>query len=209
MAAPAGNTGGAGAPPIAAAGAVGGPPDPRRARPDGQPMTQFLIEIGNEHPPADQDVGRRYVQDEEAQIQQALLLGDITQIGTTDTHQPGPEEGPEWGGNYPIYQFVGPQNTSQGLDEVKFTLDPRFKGVEAEIVPRIEHHIGAIHHGMYTALWAAYCYDNGQAAYTEENYEALEHGIMWRYAGEGVEPKFVPDSDSDDESSSSSSSDSD
>ncbi|MGL5407344.1 MAG: hypothetical protein ACRDAP_01180, partial [Shewanella sp.] len=101
---------------------------------------------------------------------------------------------------YPIYDFVGPQQTAQGADTVRFTLDPRYLGVEVGMVPHIDHNIGAIHHGMYTALWAAYCYDNGQAASTEENYEALERGIVWRYAGEGVEPGFVPDSDSEDES---------
>ncbi|MGL5407343.1 MAG: hypothetical protein ACRDAP_01170 [Shewanella sp.] len=185
---------GGGAPPTAAAGAAGGPPDPRRPKPDDIPMTKFLIQIGNEHPPAQQDANRRYVEDKEKQIEEALKLGDIKQSGTTQTHQLEPGEGPEWGGNYPIYDFIGPQHsTTHAPDVVRFSLDPRCGDASFGMVPHIEHQIGQVHEGMSDALWAAFCFDNpGPDFCTEANYYALLRGLAWRYAPDGQPPQFVP-----------------
>ncbi|MGL5334749.1 MAG: hypothetical protein ACRC9R_01155 [Enterovibrio sp.] len=154
-------------------------------------MTEFLIEIGCENRPASQDADRRYVQDEQKQIDVALALGDIKQIGTTPKEE---EDDPPWHGDYPIYQFVGPQITEQRADNVCFTLDPRLRGSRYGNPPHIDHNPGQVHCGMHEALWAAYCYDHpGAGLNTDENYYALLRGIMWRYAGENMIPEFVPE----------------
>ncbi|MGL6177424.1 MAG: hypothetical protein ACRC1U_10580 [Vibrionaceae bacterium] len=189
MTAPAGGAGGAnrpgGANGLEGAGAAGGaPPDPRRPRPDGTPMTAFLMQIGSEHRPEPQDANRRYQLNERDQVRVALELGDIVQVGYTEVND-GQDE--PLNGCYPIYQFVG----AEGVDDIRFTLDPSCAEPTWGTPPVIEHVPGQVHAGMEHALWASFRYNHpGEEADTEENYYDLQRGIMWRYAGEGKEPKF-------------------
>lgn len=193
MTAPAGGAGGAGGAAGAnggeAAGAAGGvPPDPRRPRPLGMPMTDFLMQIGRENRPPEQDANRRYVVNVNNQIQEALRLEDIFQQGTTP---PTAQEDAEFlgPGNYPIYQFLG----TVGYDRLLFTEDPAVVDVVAGNPPDIDHQPGQLHSGMEHALWAGYCYDHAREGLdTLENYEDLCRGIVFRYAGENQTPEFVP-----------------
>ncbi|MGL6176409.1 MAG: hypothetical protein ACRC1U_05375 [Vibrionaceae bacterium] len=157
------------------------------------PMTRFLMEIGRENPAppdggaqADESEEQRKAK-EEQQVQMALELGDIRQVGTTElsTKQKirnafgccccsEPVEG------FPIYQFFG----EEGADEIKFTLDPSLaQAACASIPPRIVHRPGEVHQGMWPALWGAFCYDHPTEE-TEDNYEALLRGIEVRYSGD-------------------------
>lgn len=188
MTAPAGGAGRpGGANGADAAGAAGGvPPDPRRPRPDDTPMTAFLMQIGREHIPDAQDANRRYQQNQRDQVRVALELGDITQVGYTEVNK---DQAEPYNGCYPIYQFSGPE----GTDDIRFTLDPSCVEIVTGMPPDIDHVPGQVHSGMQNALWASFRYNHQEAeADTEKNYYDLFRGIMWRYAGEGQKPEFVP-----------------
>ncbi|MGL4733704.1 MAG: hypothetical protein ACRCWB_01065 [Enterovibrio sp.] len=187
MAAPAGTTGGTGPTPPVDGEAAPEKPDPRRKRPEGMTMTDFLMQIGRENRPPEQDANRRYVVNVNNQIQEALRLEDIFQQGTTEatTQEEAQFLGP---GNFPIYQFLG----TVGYDRLLFTEDPAVVDVAWGRPPEMDHQPGQVHSGMEHALWAGYCYDHaGEGLDTLENYEDLCRGIVFRYAGENQTPEFV------------------
>ncbi|MGL5250854.1 MAG: hypothetical protein ACRC7P_07225 [Enterovibrio sp.] len=139
-------------------------------------MTRFLIQIGSENRIRPEDAGVELPPvDPQQQVQTALDLGDITQVGTTE-------------GNYPVYQFVGPE----GDDILKFTLEPAITleagGAQAigsmPFPPIYIHRPGLVHGSMVAALWGGYCYDYPAQPATLQEYEDLCQGIRVRYAGD-------------------------
>lgn len=133
------------------------------------PMTRFLIQIGSENRISPEDAGVELPPvDPQQQVQTALDLGDITQVGTTE-------------GDYPIYQFVGPE----GDDILKLSLDPSVAdAVDISFPPIYTHSPGQVHRSMEVALWGGYCYDNPAQGPTQQEYEDLCQGIRVRYAGD-------------------------
>ncbi|MGL4733702.1 MAG: hypothetical protein ACRCWB_01055 [Enterovibrio sp.] len=194
MTAPIGGAAGGGAP------AAPVPPvdtDPRRPRLEGTPMTLFLMEIGSQHRPPPEDAGLIYRVNEEQQVQMALELGDIAQVGTTEPPAP-PEEGgaaaavPE---SYSIYQFEG----AEGNDFLKFTLDPNLRELAGmSYPPYIPHQPGQVHHGMESALWGGYCYDHPTPQDRHQQFQDLCTGIRVRYSGDNAQ--LVSDDDGGGES---------
>lgn len=184
-------------PTAGASGSAAPPPadpptrDPRRQRPPNTPVTIFLMEIGRENPAppdggaqADESL-EQLRQREEQQVQMALRLGDIFQVGTTELSIKQKIKNAicccsERVEGFPIYQFFG----GEMGDDIKFTLDPSTPEREGlSIPPHIPHHPGDVHQGMWPALWGAFCYDY-PTEQTDENYEALLRGIEVRYSGD-------------------------
>lgn len=211
MTAPAGAGGAAGAP------AAPVPPvdtDPRRARPEGTPMTLFLIEIGRQHRPRTQRPARTYEVNSAQHVAEALRLGDIRQVGTTPIIPAHPAESdsetednegedesgagakvktvemvPESGG-YPIYEFFGPETGTFGEVLLKFSADPRYGDIVGpSYPPNIPHHPGEIHSDMEAALWGGYCYAHPRPVDRHADYADLLRGMHLRYGGNNQPPR--------------------
>lgn len=190
--------------------------DPRRARPAGQPMTLFLMEIGRQQRPSRRGGEGRNEVNLAQHVEEALRLGDIHQIGTTpiipahpaksdsETEESEDDSEDESGagakvktvemvpesGGYPIYQFEGPETGTFGEVLLKFTTDPRYGDIMgSSYPPDIPHHPGAIHSDMEAALWGGYRYAHPQQEDLHSDYENLLRGMRLRYGGNNQPPR--------------------
>lgn len=157
--------------------------DPRRTRPEGMPMTEFLIEIGRQQNTMPQNVGIAFDVSEEELVYKALELGDIVQVGVTKLSKKKRFANAifctQRAKSYPIYQFAG----CAEYNLLKFTLNPRFaEPADMSVPPRIYHTQGKVHKGMEAVLWGGYSYEHPCLGDPLGDYEDLLRGMRARYS---------------------------
>ncbi|MGL4733804.1 MAG: hypothetical protein ACRCWB_01605 [Enterovibrio sp.] len=158
--------------------------NPFRARPEGMPVTDFLIEIGRQQNSISQNVGIVLDVSDEELVQAALLLGDISEVGATKLSKKekfvNAISCTKQVKCYPIYQFAG----GTAFNPLRFTLDSRFaEPADTSVPPRVSHTQGKVHKGMKAVLWGGHCYDHPCLGDALGDYEDLLRGMQARYSG--------------------------